>query len=144
MKYTKLIQWHSLTPPLCKAPEAAVQRRCGDRLWRWKGCRKLQMLRDNAVNANLQPLRRHTPPALPRHAYVCHRHYSGALTQGSLYEENANLQPLSRLCRQLYQGTPTYVAAIIPFPLHSGAYRSSHKPNSVAQTNASPYTGEPI
>ena len=26
------------------------------------------------------------PPALPRHAYVCHRHYSGALTQGSLTE----------------------------------------------------------
>ena len=26
-----------------------------------------------------------TLPAPPRHAYVCRRHYSGALTQGSLY-----------------------------------------------------------
>ena len=26
-----------------------------------------------------------TLPALPRHAYVCRRHYSGALAQGSLY-----------------------------------------------------------
>ena len=27
----------------------------------------------------------YSPTALPRHAYVCRRHYSGALTQGSLY-----------------------------------------------------------
>ncbi len=33
---------------------------------------------------DLQPLSHLTVPALPRHAYVCHRHYSGALTQGSL------------------------------------------------------------
>ena len=35
---TYLIQRHRPTPPLCKAPEAAAQRRCGDRLWRWRDC----------------------------------------------------------------------------------------------------------
>ena len=87
---------------------------------------------------NLQPLSHLTVPALPRHAYVCRRHYSGALTQGSLYEANADLQPLSRLCRQLYQGTPTYATGITPVPLHSGAYISLYRPHSAALTNASP------
>ena len=60
-----------------------------DRLWRWTGCKSLKSI----VNANLQPLSHLTVPALPRHAYVGRRHYSGALTQGSLYEANADLHP---------------------------------------------------
>ena len=79
---TDQIQRHRPTPPLCKAPEAAVQRRCGDRLWRWMGCEKRH--KTTSLYRYLQPLSHLTVPALPRHAYVCHRHYSGALTQGSL------------------------------------------------------------
>ena len=98
MKYTKLIQWHSLTPPLCKAPEAAVQRRCGDRLWRWKGCQN----GNNPVGtlteacANLQPLSHLTVPA--------------PLTQGSLYGVRANLSGCP------YTGEP-----IGTYKLHSAA-----------------------
>ena len=55
----------------------------------------LQLLRHLTVSAPLtqgslsKPMQTYSPshltvPVLPRHAYVCRRHYSGALTQGSL------------------------------------------------------------
>ena len=91
-------------PPLCKGrgtargggrvvkiPVQGAGSCCAAEVWGlrkwWKGCQN-----DNnpvgtptEVCADLQPLSHLTVPALPRHAYVCHRHYSGALTQGSLY-----------------------------------------------------------
>ena len=50
----------------------------------------------------------------------------------------ATYNPSVSLRCQLYQGTPTYATGITPVPLHRGAYRSPHRPNSAALTNASP------
>ena len=44
----------------------------------------------NLADEDQQPLSHLTVPALPRHAYVCHRHYSSALAQGSLYKVSAD------------------------------------------------------
>ena len=64
------------------------------------------MLRDNAVNANLQPLSHLTVPALLRHAYM---------------KRVQTYNPSDGIRRQLYQGTPTYATGITPVPLHRGA-----------------------
>ena len=58
---------HKPKPPLCKAPEAAVQRRCGDRV---SGGRVVNYCTKPQVSADLQPLSHLTAPA--------------PLTQGSL------------------------------------------------------------
>ena len=96
-----------LSKSLCKGAGSCCAAEVWGLRWRWRGCKWLYMLRNNTVNARLQPLSqlaltapltqgslcgecKPTTPqsatltALPRHAYVCHRHYSGALTQGSL------------------------------------------------------------
>ena len=85
---TNLIQCHRPMPPLCKgrgttsvveglskslckAPEAAVQRRCGDRPWRWRDCKR----QENLMISKCRPTTPQSPTlaALPRHAYVCRR-----------------------------------------------------------------------
>ena len=45
-----------------------------------------------------------SPPALPRHAYVCHRHYSGALTQGSLLKFAQTLFSATDQCLPCVRG----------------------------------------
>ena len=103
-----------LSKSLCKAPEAAVQRRCGDRPWRWKGCKWRYMLRNNTVNADLQPL-----------SQLRCQHYQGTPTEAS-----ADLQPLSQLAlpAPLTQGslcgecrTTTPQSATLPAPLTQGS-----------------------
>ena len=65
-------------------------------------CRRYQGTPTEEI-ADLQPLSHLTVPALPRHAYVCHRHYSGALAQGSLSKFVQNLiwchKPKPPLCK---------------------------------------------
>ena len=60
---TDLIQRHRPKPPLCKAPEAAVQRRCGDHV---SGGGIVNYCTKPQINAYLQPLSHLTVPALPK------------------------------------------------------------------------------
>ena len=60
---TDLIQRHRPKPPLCKAPEAAVQRRCGDHV---SGGGIVNYCTKPQVSAYLQPLSQLTVPALPK------------------------------------------------------------------------------
>ena len=64
MKYTKLIQRHKPKPPLCKAPEAAVQRRCGDHV---SGGRVVK----TEVKASM------CKPTTPQTAYAASSPYTG-------------------------------------------------------------------
>ena len=93
------------------------------------------------TNANLQPLSQLALTALPRHAYVCHRHYSGALTQGSLLKFAQNLI-------QWYKSMPPLCKApeATPPALPRHAYVCERRPTTPQSACAasSPYTGEPI
>ena len=86
---TNLIQRHRPKPPLCKGrgTTSVVE-----------GLSKAASL--HKIYNSLSHL---TVPALPRHAYVCHRHYSGALAQGSLSKFVQNLirchKPKPPLCK---------------------------------------------